>query len=750
MEAARAQTGTETVLLSFGDFPHGANPYAPLVRDAAGNLYGTTNQGGAANVGVVFKLTPSREMKVLHSFQGGTDGANPYSGVALDSAGNLYGTTYGGGAANAGVVYKVDATGHETVLYSFTGGADGANPYAGVVPDSAGNLYGTTYNGGGSKAGVVYKVSPSGQETVLYTFTGGTDGGNPYAGVIFDSSGNLYGTAMHGGSAGYYAGGVIYKLDMARHETVLYNFDSQHAVTAASSPYAGVILDAVGNLYGTASEGGLLGTGIIYKLDTSGKFTALHDFTSYGPRKPQGGLILDSAGNLYGTTQQNNTGAAGTVFKLDTAGNLKVLYSFPGASNPQGFQSGPNGGLVRDSAGNLYGATAYGGVSGMVYKLAPSGKETTLYSFQGASGGTYPGTIIRDSAGDIFGVTGSGGAANFGTVYKLDAAGHEAVLYAFTGGSDGAYPGYGPVRDSAGNLYGTASRGGSASGRAGFGVVYKLDMTGKQTVLHTFTGGVDGGYPNGVILDPAGNLYGTAWYGAFGAGVVYKIDTAGQQTVLYSFTGGADGATPNSLILDSAGNLYGTADGGGAGFGVIFELDTSSQETVLHSFQGNSYGVGPDGAGPYGVTRDSAGNLYGVTAAGGSQVYAGAGVVFELDATGRYTVLYRFTGGADGGGPGTAPLRDSAGNLYGVAGGGMSACWAEGGLGGGCGVVYEVDPSGVETVLHTFTGRADGAGPSGLVADSAGNLYGATAWGGRGGFNSVSFSGGGVVYKIKP
>jgi uncharacterized repeat protein (TIGR03803 family) len=303
-----AQTATETALLSFADFPHGANPYAPLTRDAAGNLYGTTNQGGGADLGVVFILTPSGTMKVLHSFQGGADGANPYSGVALDSAGNLYGTTYGGGPANAGVVYKVDTSGAETVLYSFTAGAGGANPYAGVVLDSAGNLYGTTYNGGASKAGVVYKVSPSGQETVLYTFTGGTDGGNPYAGVIFDSSGSLYGTAVHGGSEGYYAGGVVYKLAGNGQETVLYNFSSSN--TEACYPYGGLVFDQAGN------------------------FSVLSNLAAIkGPAKPEGGLVIDSAGNLYGATQLSSNGAGrGAVFKLDTAGNLKSRYRLRGAS----------------------------------------------------------------------------------------------------------------------------------------------------------------------------------------------------------------------------------------------------------------------------------------------------------------------------------------------------------------------------------------------------------------------------------
>jgi uncharacterized repeat protein (TIGR03803 family) len=188
-----AQTPAETVILSFGNFPSGATPYGTPILDASGNLYGTTYQGGAANLGVVFKLGTSG-YQVLYSFMGGSDGANPYAGVTLDSTGNLYGTTYNGGAANAGVVYKLAPSGQETVLYSFTGGADGANPYAGVILDSAGNLYGTTMNGGSAKAGVVYEVSPSGQETVLYTFTGGNDGASPYAGVVADRAGNLYGT----------------------------------------------------------------------------------------------------------------------------------------------------------------------------------------------------------------------------------------------------------------------------------------------------------------------------------------------------------------------------------------------------------------------------------------------------------------------------------------------------------------------------------------------------------------------------
>jgi uncharacterized repeat protein (TIGR03803 family) len=177
---------------------------------------------------------------------------------------------------------------------------------------------------------------------------------------------------------------------------------------------------------------------------------------------------------------------------------------------------------------------------------------------------------------------------------------------------------------------------------------------------------------------------------------------------------------------------------------VVYEVDSSGQESVLYSFPG-----GPGGAlGGSSLYRDREGDLYGTTIAGGGASYeAGGGVVFELDTEGNYTVLYRFTGGAGGGGPFAGVIRDSAGNLYGTAStGGTTDCTV-----GGCGVVYKLSPSGEETVLHTFTGGADGDTPySGLVADAVGNLYGTTTWGGKGGFSGAMFSGGGVVYKIEP
>jgi uncharacterized repeat protein (TIGR03803 family) len=254
-------TGEETVLYTFTGGADGYAPYGGVIRDAAGNLYGTTVLGGAGNGGVVYTLDASGHQTVLHSFTGGADGSQPYAGVIRDPAGNLYGTTSSGGTGNAGVVYKVDASGHETVLYNFTGGSDGSSPLGGVIRDAAGNLYGTTIYGGISGAGVVYKLDPSGHETVLHPFTGGTDGGEPYMVTLLrDSMGNLYGTTSGGGSSW---AGVVFMLDSSGHETVLYSFTGGDD---GGAPQSGLIRDSAGNLYGTASRGGKRGAGVTFVI----------------------------------------------------------------------------------------------------------------------------------------------------------------------------------------------------------------------------------------------------------------------------------------------------------------------------------------------------------------------------------------------------------------------------------------------------------------------------------------------------
>ena len=463
-------------------------------------------------------------------------------------------------------MYKLDTAGQETILYNFTGQADGGDPLAGVIRDSAGNLYGTTDQGGTTYHGVVYELDAAGQETVLYNFTGAADGSYPNASVVRDSAGNLYGTT-HGGGATTNLG-VVYKLDAAGQETVLYTFPFG---ADGAQPEAGVIRDSAGHLYGTTTGGGPANAGVVYKLDSTGHETVLYRFTGgVDGLHPYAGVIRDSAGHLYGTTLNGGTASVGVVYKLDAAGQETVLHSFTGGTDGEY----PYAGVTRDSAGNLYGTTQGGGTgnAGVVYKLDTTGQETVLYSFSGGADGGYPdASVIQDSVGNLYGTTFNGGTANMGVVYKLDVGGQETVLYSFTGGADGASPYAGVIRDSAGDLYGTTVEGGTA----GWGGVYKLDTAGQETVLYSFTGGADGGDPYaGVIRDPAGNLYGTTLFGTYGSGNVYKLDTTGQETVLYSFTNGADGGYPYAgVIRDSVGNLYGTTYNGGKDIaGVVFKL----------------------------------------------------------------------------------------------------------------------------------------------------------------------------------
>jgi uncharacterized repeat protein (TIGR03803 family) len=317
------KSGKETVLYDFCSLPgcaDGMFPWDSLVLDAAGNLYGTTQSGGVAcnpvpdGCGTVFKVDANGKETVLHSFSGGTtDGQWPYAGLLRDTAGDFYGTTYYGGGTDCdsgfgcGTVFKLDTTGKETVLYSFSpNGAGGQYPNAGVVRDQAGNLYGTTTSGGNycyddTYCGVVYKLSRNGKETVLHSFSPAPDGCFPYGTPIIDKSGNLYGTTMGCGSGGL---GTVWKVTKNGRESVLHSF----AGSDGGKPWAGVIMDEKGNLYGDNVIGGVGDNGTVYELDKKGVLTVLHSFSGPDGGDPTGVLIRDAKGSLYGT--------AGTVWKL--------------------------------------------------------------------------------------------------------------------------------------------------------------------------------------------------------------------------------------------------------------------------------------------------------------------------------------------------------------------------------------------------------------------------------------------------
>jgi uncharacterized repeat protein (TIGR03803 family) len=378
--------------------------------------------------------------------------------------------------------------------------------------------------------------------TTLYTFTGGTDGAFPYAQLIRDKAGNLYGTAARAGLSGGCGGqgcGTVFKLDPSNNQTVIYTFTGTDGV----SPYASLFRDAAGNLYGTTYYGGTKGLGAVFRISTAGKETVAHSFRGLDGEYPQGGLVADSSGNHYGLTY------AGGAASVNCGGSVGC---------------------------------------GTIYKLDKKNKETVLYTFTGGpdGGGPYYESLVRDSAGNFYGTTDFGGFGcnvGCGVIFKFDTTGQETVLYTFTGLLDGANPSGGLVRDSAGDLYGTTRDGGLPNGCIngyGCGTVFKLSASGSLTTLYSFTGGADGGNPfSSLIRDSAGNLYGTTYAGAFGYGTIFKLDKNGNETTLYEFTGGADGGQPIAgLIRDSAGNLYGaTVDRGstgctGVGCGTIFKL----------------------------------------------------------------------------------------------------------------------------------------------------------------------------------
>jgi uncharacterized repeat protein (TIGR03803 family) len=336
------------------------------------------------------------------------------------------------------------------------------------------------------------------------------------------------------------------------------------------------LIDTKGNLYGTVFDGGTDGVGAVFKVARDGSETVLYSFAGGSDgSNPEAGLIKDAAGNLYGTTYFGGGsgcggGGCGTVFKVAPDGTETVLYSFTGGSDG----GGPNAGLIANEKGLLFGTTLNGGNGyGTVFEVAQDGTETVLYSFTGGNDGSTPvAGLIANRKGQLFGTTLNGGNDGYGTVFKVAPDGTETGLYSFTGGNDGGSPYAGLIEDAAGNFYGTTSSGGVS----GAGTVFELARDRSETVLHSFTGGTDGGNPKASLInDAAGNLYGTTAYGGSNNdGTVFKLAPGGTETVLHSFTGGSDGSTPVApLIANRKGHLFGMTPLGGAdGYGTVFKL----------------------------------------------------------------------------------------------------------------------------------------------------------------------------------
>ncbi len=378
----------------------------------------------------------------------------------------LYGNRAVAAPASIGATAPASKDPTYTDLYKFKGGAnDGCNPGAKVTLDAGGDIYGTTdfCDPYGDGDGVVFKLAPDGTETILHFFTGDTDGAQPDGAV-----------------------------------TLLRN----------------------GDMIGSTTSGGANDSGTLFEITKKGKFKVLHALTSDEGSEVRGNLYRDKGGNFYGTALFGGAGGSGTLFKYGSDGTFTVLHTFTGGADGE-F---PEHGVVADTAGNLYGVTAFGGVNGegSVFKYDTAGNFSTLYSFTGdADGGFLYGGMDIDSDGNLYGSTGSGGTSNAGTVFKLTPGGALTTLYNFTGGADGASP-EGDMLLVGKDLYSTANAGGDASCQCG--VVYEVTAKGKEKVLHTFTGTTDGsGYSAGLILKN-GIFYSTVQYGAIlQQGAVYSL-----------------------------------------------------------------------------------------------------------------------------------------------------------------------------------------------------------------------------------
>jgi len=741
-----------TVLHNFGNTNQPPeNPVAPVVQGPDGTLYGTSWAGGIGEAGTVFKIqTNGKSLTVLKYFTNSPDGQDPQAGLIL-SGNTLYGTTAGGGAYGNGAVFAINTDGTDfTNLYSFNIGNDGANPQAGLVL-SGGKLYGTTSGGGLNGDGTVFAVNTDGTSySNLYSFTGGAgDGAFPQAGLIL--SGNiLYGTTKQGGGA--YTG-TLFKINTdGTGYTNFYTFSSlwNNTNSDGANPQASLVLSG-STLYGAAENGGPVGSGTLFAINTNGTgFTNFYSFTPtiYKPPNSPGGspdytnsdganpyapLIL-SGNMLYGTASGGGTNGQGTVFAVSTNGAGFInFHSFAGGQTGDGGR--PVAGLIL-SGSTLYGTTSYGGSQqddGTLFSISTNGTGyTNAFNFGPINVGDPWAELIL-SSGALYGTTSYGGANNNGAVFAVNTNGTGFTnLYSFSAtrinafgsqtNSDGINPQAGLLL-SGNTLYGTAWMGGTL----GPGTVFSVNTNGTGfTTLHSFgTASDDGLNPEADLVLSGSTLYGTTENGGTNDGIVFKVNINGSgYSKLHTFSGlvsntNSDGANPLAGLVLSGSTLYGTTSRGGTnGNGTLFAINTSGTPyNVLHTFSTLVSGTNSDGANPQARLILSGSTLYGTAENGGSLGY---GTVFAINTDGTgFATLHSFPGVA---GPFTG-LVLSGPILYGTTYNNT---------------VFAINTNGTGyIVLYNLNGSSEGNGLRAGVALSGSTLYGTASDKGVGGNGTV-------------
>ncbi len=644
--------GELTTLVEFandGITNMGRHPYAGVTLGPDGSFYGTTQAGGAGDYGTLFKMTPAGELTTLvelTSNGASNKGSYPQAGLTAGLDGNYYGTTTAGGTSNMGTVFKVTPEGVLTTLINFTGTAGsnrGSTPNSGLERAADGSFYGSTYEGGPANLGTIYRVTPEGFRTSLMHFSTDSRGRLPRGNLTTGPDGNLYGTTTAGGT---YERGTIFKITPGGSLTTLVHFSGDSGTTKGSTPVGRLNLGGDGNFYAMTYAGGAHGAGTAFKVTPAGELTTLVEFqhrgiTSAGAT-PWADLVEGADGHLYGMTSEGGTGGSGTIFKMSPAGAPNKLVDFTG-SVPPNKGSLPYGGLLRASDGHFYGCTSRGGALGYgtVFRLTQEGVLTTLVDFSnnGTSnrGNSPRDRLVEGPDGALYGTTNSGGMG-YGTVFKVTTGGALTTLVEFTNPQNSGFRGYSPeaglVLASDGNFYGTTYFG----GYSGQGTLFRVTPAGVLTTLVDFTNNASvnkGGQPMGALAQgPDGSLYGTTSQGGtLGYGTVFKTTLAGVLTTLVNFSGNGTndkGRSPvGNLALAADGSFYGlTALGGAANYGTAFRMTPAGNLTTLLEFMGAGPGAS-SGATPRGgfMADSTGGKLYGMTTSGGG----GGGTIFRLD-----------------------------------------------------------------------------------------------------------------------
>ena len=532
-------TKVYTTLYSFNT-PTGRNSEGSLVKAGDGNLYGTTVSGGTNGIGTIFKFNPSTKVYSVVRHLQAADGYYPKGSLTVGNDNHLYGVTYQGGTGYIGTVFRVTTAGGFSVIYHLKSGTDGGYPDCTLAKDPSGNLYGMTGYSGANGYGTLFKVTTGGQFTLLRAMNAPTDGGYAEGSLIRGTDGNLYGMATDGGIAG---SGTIFRIGTTGGTTfkVLVNL---HDNAQGNFPKGTLVQGKDGAFYGTNSESGKYNYGTLFKI-CGGVTTVLRNFQSSDGAYPLGSLMQATDGNLYGTTSAMGKNGYSTIFKDNPPTNAyAAIHHF--SSSTQG--GNPKGGLVQGTDGWLYGTTSGGGAkgAGTIFKFNPSTKVySVLRHLDYTADGAYPtGNLVRASDGNFYGMLPQGSR-----IYRLKPDGTFSIIKTMSFYTEGANPYGSLVQGNDGYLYGMASMGGSNS----VGTVFKIKMDGSgMTVLRHLGAGTDGSYPRGSLVKGTdGILYGmTPQGGAHKAGTLFKVaSTSTSFSVLRHFNLTTDGGAPEGSLI---------------------------------------------------------------------------------------------------------------------------------------------------------------------------------------------------------